>query len=63
VFVIGGGLSRHRQSKHKGVMYDCYQCDYRVTPQNILTCHIQSKHEEIHINVISVTIELFGRID
>ena len=35
------------KSKHEGIKYACYQCDYQATRQDNLTTHIQSVHEGI----------------
>ena len=39
--------TRHIQTKHEGVMYDCDQCDQQFTRKSSLTLHIQSKHEGV----------------
>ena len=33
------------QAVHKGVKYDCNNCDFSATMQGSLTCHIQLVHE------------------
>ena len=38
-------LTKHVQSKHKGIKYPCGQCDHRATCSGNLLTHIKSKHE------------------
>ena len=40
-------LTKHIQSKHKGIKYACNHCDKQYTLQSSLTTHIQSVHEGI----------------
>ena len=40
VFRSKTSLSQHIRLVHKGVKYECNQCDYRATMQGILTRHI-----------------------
>ena len=40
-------LTRHIQSKHEGVCYDCDQCEYQATRQVYLVNHIKVKHEGV----------------
>ena len=37
-------LTKHIQSKHKGIKYACNQCDYQATYKNNLTSHIKRNH-------------------
>ena len=36
-------LIKHEQPKHKGVKYECDQCEYKST----LQCHKKSRHEGV----------------
>ena len=52
----------HIDSKHKGIKYNCDQCDYKATEKRTLKMHIESKHikslqEGLGIIVISVIKE------
>ena len=40
-------LSRHIQSKHKGVRYACDQCEYQTAHRISLKYHIQAQHEGV----------------
>ena len=37
----------HFKSKHEGVKYPCYQCDYKATQKGNLLTHLKSKHEGV----------------
>jgi len=38
-------LNNHKQLKHKGITYDCNQCEYKATTMGSLKVLKQSQHE------------------
>lgn len=40
-------LSTHMKSRHEGVKFPCYQCDYSATSKDNLLAHIKSRHDVV----------------
>ena len=40
-------LSYHKRAKHEGVIFQCEECDYRVTSKYSLAQHRRALHEKI----------------
>ena len=42
-----GDLKRHQDSVNKGILYQCYECDFQASRENSLKKHKQSKHQGV----------------
>ena len=40
-------LTKHKQLKHEGVIYECYQCECKATFKDNPSKHKKSKHEGV----------------
>ena len=42
-----GSLKRHKESVHKGVKYNCNECEYQASQNSDLKAHKESVHEGV----------------
>jgi len=42
--------AQHMKSAHRGVKYNCEQCEYKATTKSTLLRHVRSVHEGVKFN-------------